>query len=314
MAAAIADADLVRNAHAGDPVALGVLLERHRAPLYASALSMLREREAAHDAVQETFLVALQRLGDLRDPAAAAAWLHAIVRNACLMHIRRSGRELPDEAPEGSGGVAEVDEALERLALGSWVWTALEELPEDLRVTVMLRYFTRTRSYRQIAATLGVPVGTVRSRLNQAKAKLADALLETASAEHSDHAKLVEQRTREWEAIAGEIHTAGRASLYSADCAPDVLVAAPCLDYRERGIADHRGDLENNAATGVRIHLTGVVASPGVTIVEGDLINPPHDPHHCPPTQTEVRIHPEGQTTRLLLYYPTAGDGLEAEG
>ena len=46
-----------------------------------------------------------------------------------------------------------------------------------------------------------------------------------------------------------------------------------------------------------------------MTIVEGDLISPPHDPHHCPARQTEVRIHPTGQTERLLLYYPTVGDG-----
>ena len=115
------------------------------------------------------------------------------------MHIRRAGRELPEEAPERPGRIAEVDEAIERRALGDWVWTALEDLPQDLRVTVMLRYFTSTCSYGAIAATLGVPVGTVRSRLNQAKAKLADALLHTASTAHTEHTRLVEQRTREWE-------------------------------------------------------------------------------------------------------------------
>ncbi len=308
MAAVIADADLVNDARAGNPAALAVLLERHRAPLYASALSMLRERDAAQDAVQETFLVALRRLGDLRDPNAAGAWLHTIVRNTCLMDIRRTGRELPTETPARPGGIAEVDEALDRLAIGNWLWTALEDLPQELRVTVMLRYFTRTRSYQELAATLGVPVGTVRSRLNQAKTKLADALLETAAEAHTDHARLADQRTREWEATVDEVLTTGSAAHYAADCAQDVLVSAPSLGYRERGVADHRRGVEEAAAAGVHLRLTGVAASRGVTIVEGSYLNPPHDPHHCPATHTEVRIHPEGQTTRLLLYYPTAGD------
>jgi RNA polymerase sigma-70 factor (ECF subfamily) len=56
---------------------------------------------------------------------------------------------------------------------------------------------------------------------------------------------------------------------------------------------------------GVRLHITGVVASKDVTIVEGDYENPPHDPTHCPSTHTEVRIHRNGQTERLYLYYPT---------
>ncbi|MDX6647755.1 MAG: hypothetical protein QOK40_3482 [Miltoncostaeaceae bacterium] len=170
----------------------------------------------------------------------------------------------------------------------------------------MLRYFTRhVTAYTEIAATLGIPVGTVRSRLNQAKTRLADALLETASAAHIDHGKLVAQRRREWAAITNEIYSTGGAALYVADCASDVLVQAPSMDYLERGVDDHRRGVEDSVAAGVRLHLTGVAAGPGVTIFEGTYENPPHDPHHCPATHTEVRLHPDGQTTRLLLYYPT---------
>jgi RNA polymerase sigma-70 factor (ECF subfamily) len=63
------DAELVWLARGGDAAAFGVLLERHRAGLYASALGRLGEREAAADAVQETFVIALRRLDQLRDAA-----------------------------------------------------------------------------------------------------------------------------------------------------------------------------------------------------------------------------------------------------
>jgi RNA polymerase sigma-70 factor (ECF subfamily) len=72
------------------------------------------------------------------------------------------------------------------------VWTALSELPEALRVTAMLRYFGSHASYEEIGAILGVPVGTVRSRLSRAKIKLADALLKTADLEHDEARRLAE--------------------------------------------------------------------------------------------------------------------------
>ena len=83
MPANIDDVELVCAARAGDAGAMGALLERHRAALYASALSILGERGLAQDAVQDTFVVALRRIDDLRDADAFAGWLHAIVRNTC---------------------------------------------------------------------------------------------------------------------------------------------------------------------------------------------------------------------------------------
>ena len=303
MAVMTGDVELVSAAQAGDVTALGLLLESHQARLYATALAILRDRVQAQDAVQEAFLVALQRLHDLRDPAAAGAWLHSIVRNACLMRLR-APRELPGEIPESAfGHRREVDEALEQLALRDWLWTALEALPDDLRATVMLRYFTRHAAYTEIAAILGIPLGTVRSRLNQAKRKLADALLATATVAHHDHAALVQERWCWWRTLTEQIEREGTAALYVADAAPDALVEAPSFGYRMRGAEDQARGMVETLAAGVRVHLTDIVTSAGVTIVEGDFENPPDDPHHCPPTQTEVRFHPAGPTTHIILYY-----------
>lgn len=303
---AIPDADLVHAARAGDASALGVLLERHRASLYATALSMLGERTQAQDAVQDTYLVALRRLDALRDPQAAAGWLHTIVRNTCLMRLRRPLRELAIEPPADAASPSDAERALDRLALRDWVWTEIDKLPEDQRVTLMLRYFARRSSYEEIAATLGIPVGTVRSRLNQAKSKLAGSLLQSAAGAHHDHDELLARRHREWDAITHEIYSTGSAELYAADCSPDVVVEAPSMAYREHGVDDQRRGVEASAAAGVRLHLTGLVASDGVTIWEGEYENPADDPGHCPATHTEVRLHPSGRTARILLYFPYA--------
>ena len=82
------DADLVHAARGGDGLALGTPLVRHQAALYSHALHVLVRREDAADAVQETFVLALARLDQLRDADAAGAWLHAMLRSVCLMQVR----------------------------------------------------------------------------------------------------------------------------------------------------------------------------------------------------------------------------------
>ena len=124
------DATLVRAAQDGDAAGLGVLLERHRARLHAVAVRMLGHGPDADDAVQDTILIALRRIGDLRDPDAAGGWLAAILVNVCRAHLRRPTHERPDtNAVEAVGGIDTVQEVIERAALRDWVWTALERLP-----------------------------------------------------------------------------------------------------------------------------------------------------------------------------------------
>ncbi len=183
------DVDLVRSARADDSFSFGVLLERYRPPLHALALHMLGHEPQAQDAVHDTFLIALHRLHILQEPGAVGAWLRAVTRNVCLETLRKTPVVMPLDdlsigrtlrSPEPS-----LEERIDHLALKDWVWTALSELPENLRVTAMLRYFGTCASYEEIAAVLGVPTGTVKSRLNQAKVKLAEALLATANLDHS---------------------------------------------------------------------------------------------------------------------------------
>lgn len=298
------DAEFVHAAQRGDAAALGALLERYRAPLYALALSILGDRGQAQDAVQDAFLVALQRLGELREPAAAGAWLRMVTRNAALMQLRRKRDTPVGIADVPAGNVeSEVEVALDRLVLRDWVWTALDQLPEELRTTVMLRFFTRQRSYAQIAAILGIPIGTVRSRLNYGKRRLADALLETVAGEYHDHRALVQRRWQERANAVDEMHRHGTAAGYFADCERDVHIHNAALGYHVRGTAGERCNLEQGLAIGVRMRLTGVVASPGITIIEADYRNPPEHPTHCPPAHTEIRIHDRGVTTQVILHF-----------
>ena len=134
---------------------------------YAVAVGMLGHGPQAEDAVHDTFLIALRRIGDLRDPAAARAWLLAILGNVCRAQLRRPAPEPVADVARAARPATGRARRSTALALRDWVWTALERLsPAAARSRVVLRYFTGASSYEAIADLCGVPVGTVRSRLN----------------------------------------------------------------------------------------------------------------------------------------------------
>jgi RNA polymerase sigma-70 factor (ECF subfamily) len=211
----------------GDAAALGLLFARHRAGMHAVALALLGHSQDAEDAVQEAALIALRRIGDIRDPDAAGPWLRMVVRNACRAQLRKTSA-IPVAEPalavavDRSQGPPDPAEVLDRHALRDWAWSALEDLSPGLRLVTMLRYFTDVTSYEDIAALCATPVGTVRSRLSQARAKLAGALLSSADLVHDDATALTDwisprPRARRWRPSSSAGRT-GRKRPRRAEC------------------------------------------------------------------------------------------------
>jgi len=297
------DADLARAARTGDAAALGLLLERHRPRLFAAALRLLGYRQDAEDAVQETCLIAMRHVGSVRDPDAVAGWLHRVLRRACLQHQRRRnrGEVLTDAIPEIMDERATPEERIERLALREWIWGALQRLPEPLRVSAILRYFGSYDSYEELAAILGIPIGTVRSRLAEAKAKLADALL--ASAGLAADESLVRSRSRErfWSDEFEDIFRRGDSDRFITHFADDLLLA--WSDGKlVRGRAHLAAEIEGDLAAGVRIDLHRVMTNDGIAVVEGRFVNPPESPEHCPPGIALVLFGDDERASALRLH------------
>ena len=301
----LSDAELVRAAQGGDTMSLGILLERYRAPLYGLALQILGRGPEAQDAVHDAFLVALRKIDQVREPAAVGGWLSAILRNVCRMRLREGqGEILFDELPqnvEHRSFESSAEESIDRLAMRDWVWTALSELTETLRVTAMLRYFGSYASYEEISAILGVPVGTVRSRLNQVKIKLAEALLKTAGLAHDEARRLTESETRFFEAAWDEYNRGQGYELFASVLSEDPTFVLSDGTVQGHGwlVEEFEGDLE----AGMKLHLTNVIASKDVTIVEGNYENPLDDPFRCPPAISMVGFYRDGRIPRMHLHF-----------
>jgi RNA polymerase sigma factor (sigma-70 family) len=298
---AATDTELVRAAQAGDVASLGVLFGRHRAAMYAVALSILGARPDAEDAVQDAALIAIGRLGDLRDPDAAGAWLRGIVRNACRA-LRRRDRCVPAELPEQAVREPGPEELLDRLALRDWVWRAIDELSPPLRLVTMLRYFTSFDDYGSIARACDIPVGTVRSRLSEARAKMTGALWATAETAGGDDLAAVSGfRRRQAADLVVRIDRGDFADMADVFHS-DVETFWPSGKHR-RGLDELVRAIEGDLTAGVRHPLRGVTAGQDVLIWENDLISPPWDPEHCPPAVAWVQTVRSGRVSSIRVVH-----------
>ena len=165
---------IVERAQHGDTDAFEMLVREVGGRLVAVAFRILRDVPSAEDAVQQTFVTAWRELPGLRNPEHLEAWLYRILVRACAAEARRFGRwratvrEVSPDVPAASsefGWVADRDE-LERGFL---------RLTPDQRAVIVLRYW-RDMPQEEIAKTLDIPLGTVKSRLHHATAALRAAL------------------------------------------------------------------------------------------------------------------------------------------
>ncbi len=161
------EAALVRAATRGDRGAFAALHARWAGTVHGVLLAQVRPAEA-HDLVQDVFLKALRRLGDLRDESAFGPWLLAIARNRAKdFHRRpRPPEQLPDDVPGRTDGPA--PEATEALA-------AIQSLPEAYRETLILR-LVEGLSGPEIARRCGLTPGSVRVNLHRGMKQLRERL------------------------------------------------------------------------------------------------------------------------------------------
>lgn len=148
------------------------LVEGHLDALHAFALAWTRNGDLAAEVVQRTFLKAFEKLHQLRDPGAARGWLVAILRNEIALEYRGRMRLVAWDGADfdALAGEAAQDEGVDPSLLAA-LPGALDQLPDPAREILLLR-FQQELSYEQISDLLGLPLGTVQSRLHRAKAAL----------------------------------------------------------------------------------------------------------------------------------------------
>jgi RNA polymerase sigma-70 factor (ECF subfamily) len=173
---------LVERAKRGDVQAFEQLISQYEKKVFNTAYRLTGNYEDAADVAQEAFLRAYSSIPEFRGDSSFATWLFRIVHNACLDELRKRKRQRAsslDETVAGEDGemdrqlaVADAsdgpEQALERVEVQRTVQESISALDEEYRIVVVMRDI-QGYSYNEIAAALGINLGTVKSRLNRAR-------------------------------------------------------------------------------------------------------------------------------------------------
>jgi RNA polymerase sigma-70 factor, ECF subfamily len=187
------DEELMIRFQGGDRPAFAVLVRRHKTPLYNFALRQLGSPPTAEEVVQDAFVRVVQSAQDFRHASRFSTWLYTIARNLCVDQMRRGAlRRHPSlDGPAAGGGhqdgdgaslgdrTADIGACVERavvaIEIRERVIAAIDELPVDQREVFLLREIG-SLPFRDIAAIVGVPENTVKSRMRYALERLQAAL------------------------------------------------------------------------------------------------------------------------------------------
>ena len=191
--ATIPDADVVRLAQQGREPAFRELVRRYERPVFSLVFRMVRDRELAEDLSQDAFIKVLNHIDRYSPEFKFSSWLFKIANNVAIDHLRR--RRIATISMDGSPNAstaAEVEastldlgdqqesalDELEAKELGSSIEVAIGALRPEYRSCIMLRH-VEGRSYEEIAATLDLPLGTVKTYIHRARHELRKALEHT---------------------------------------------------------------------------------------------------------------------------------------
>ena len=172
------DSDLARRCRQGDAAAWRRLVRRFTPLVYRVALRMLRNKAAAEDASQEVFLRVHKSFHSFDPTRPLAPWISRIAYNVCLRQIQNTGRrgetitdpvEMPQ--PEGPAANSGPEERTATREASSYLLRAVDQLPAQDRALLTLRY-REGLSDAEVAEATGMPVGTVKTRIFRARARL----------------------------------------------------------------------------------------------------------------------------------------------
>lgn len=177
---------LIERASGGDPSAFNRLMEAHERRMYAVALRMCGNREDAQDCLQEAMLRVYRAISGFKGQSSFGTWVYRITMNTCLDELRRKKNKQSTSldnlldmgwSPVDEGNTPE-QHAL-KAETRSCLHSAIHALPDDMRSAIVLRDI-QGLSYEEIAQTLDINVGTIKSRISRGREKLREKLKENA--------------------------------------------------------------------------------------------------------------------------------------
>lgn len=300
--------DYVKAALAGEDTSWNFLYRQHYPWMYATALHICGNTPAAKDALQETFITAYLKLPQLKDTTAFAAWLKTIL----IRHCRRNAQKqlsIGDDCIHFENNHFyddEISRKMDEYEQQSKIYAGLSCLSETLQSVLLLRYFSDWSAYEEISSILCIPIGTVRSRLNQAKQKL----LAHWAADNDDNDKAFKQANK-WNNLYNDYF----GNIYTSLQSREKLIAH--LDKNLRliftsgksvtGRSLVQQMIEEDMRYGNSFSGLEVISSGNISIIDCHNKNSDEYPDRCPTSSVFV-LHRTGDVTTQMNLHHSARD------
>lgn len=179
----VKDSAIIERVLAGDVQSFELLILKYQSRLFATVLNVVKDRELAEDITQEAYMKGFDKLDTLKNREQFYPWLKRIALNLALNHFERAKRVMDVENEEDETSFFEripdgesPEELIVKEELKRYVRRYVDALPDKLRVVVVLREI-EDMSYEEIAEMMNIPIGTVRSRLFNARQMIKDRLI-----------------------------------------------------------------------------------------------------------------------------------------
>jgi len=295
--------DLAEAAVRMDVTAINILFEYFRPSLFAQALRICGNTPIAQEAIQETFITAYHQLATLREASAIYSWLKKILINMCYRQLRKERSRLDKmhailKDPHIHNS---IEEHIENTANQQRLYQAMSRLSGELNSCILLRYFSDFTSYEDIATILGIPIGTVRSRLASARNKLS-----VIYHAHEDAGEQAITESRSWSAyyldIWKHLYDDGtiRKEFYNH--------IHPLLDIRFTSGKTGQGrklleqEISEDLACGTRFEVKEIASAGSISIIQGINTFTPGFPNRCAPNSVFVLFRQNEKIGQLHIY------------
>ncbi|PSR54988.1 hypothetical protein AHMF7605_16490 [Adhaeribacter arboris] len=293
----------VKAAVAGETTAWNKLHSQFYPGMYVIALRICRSPELATDAVQDAFIKAYLQLAQLKDPQKFGGWLRQIVTRMSYRVIARYQKNVPLESlalEKETYWEDEINRQMEQHSAQHQLHSALAQLPDVLHKTLLLRYFSNYQAYEQIAAILAVPVGTVRSRLNEAKRKL-----EEAWEKHEDASNSNLLENEEWndfyQTLYGEMHAQESSKIKFLHHVQHSQIRFTNGKKFSGGLVLEKM-VEEDRQVGSWLQPVKVFSSGSLSVIEAQHFNSSEHPDHCPPASVAIISRDKGKASQVFIH------------
>jgi RNA polymerase sigma-70 factor (ECF subfamily) len=295
----------VKAAMSGEEQAWNVLNQQYYPGLCATAARLCGDFSEAKDLVQDSFVIGWLKISQLKDAATFGSWIKTILIRNCYQwrHKNKQRRWLDPGciADEHLIGY-ELEKKLDHLLKEKKLYTVLTRLPEALRSTLLLRYFSGFQSYNEISAVLSIPIGTVRSRLNEAKSKLIEKWNQPLEFELDVIKKDGEWNEFYYQTYSGlHFHDDQKNRLLShLDKSVQIVLPGGKSNVGSRVFENLIAD---DRRVGSYLTPVNVVSSGNISIIEVNHHNSVEHPHHCPVRSLTILFRKNNGVSKMNLHF-----------